>query len=277
MRGFRELDRVLRGAAAPAPGETALPIPLGPLCAVNAALAALYGVCMGFFGVFGRVEPDFRFLLADAVKVPLLLLLTLVVTFPSLYVFNALVGSRLGALDLARLMAATIGVLVAVLAAFGPIVAFFSVTTTSYPFIVILNVVVFTVAAGFAVTFLLRTADKLTTPLPTPPSPAPAEARVPEGALPPVVATLEEPAPSGSEPRERRRRAEPAPKPPEPDPKVRAVLWGWLVVFALVGAQMSWVLRPFIGTPQKEFTWFRPRDGSFFEGVMKALGALLSR
>lgn len=168
-----------------APGQTGLDVPLGPLLVVNVLLAAAYGVCMGFFGVFGREVPDGRFILADAVKVPLLFLLTLFVTFPSLYVFNALVGSRLGLLDLARLMACALGVLVAVLAAFGPIVAFFSVTTTSYPFIVLLNVAVFALAAGFAIVFLLRTVDRLTTPLVV----APPAAEVAE--LPPVVAALE--------------------------------------------------------------------------------------
>jgi hypothetical protein len=59
-----------------------------------------------------------------------------------------------------------------------------------------------------------------------------------------------------------------------PDSKVRAVYWVWLAVFALVGAQMSWVLRPFIGTPRAEFAWFRPRDGSFFEGVATAVRQL---
>ena len=36
--------------------------------------------------------------LATTLKVPALLFLTLAVTFPSLYVFNALVGSRLNVL-----------------------------------------------------------------------------------------------------------------------------------------------------------------------------------
>src|SRR5215218_9330014 len=197
MRGFRELDRILRGAGAGAPGSEAgvLAVPLGPLLTVNVILASLYGVCMGFFGVFGRPEPEWRFVVADAIKVPLLFFFTLVVTFPSLYVFNALVGSRLGITELARLLGAALGVLVAVLAAFGAIVAFFSVTTTSYPFIVLLNVAVFTLAAGFAITFLLRTVDRLTTPplvLPAAPTAEPA-------ALPPVVATLEG-APAGEAP-----------------------------------------------------------------------------
>ena len=254
MRGFRELDRILRGDAttAVAPGQ-APAVSLVPLVLVNVLLAAGYGVCMGFFGVFGRAQPDVRFVLADAVKVPLLFVLTVAVTFPSLYVFNALVGSRLGIADLARLMASALGVLVAVLAAFGPIVAFFSVTTTSYPFIVLLNVAVFALAAGFAVAFLQRAVDKHTLPPPLPPA----------DDLPP--------ADEAGEARPRRPRAQPR---PEPDPKVRAVFRVWFVVFALVGGQMSWVLRPFIGSPAYEFAWFRPRDGSFFAGVMKSLQML---
>jgi hypothetical protein len=48
------------------------------------------------------------------------------------------------------------------------------------------------------------------------------------------------------------------------------------VIYALVGAQMSWILRPFIGTPGLEFELFRPRHGSFFEAICKALWQFLS-
>jgi hypothetical protein len=50
-------------------------------------------------------------------------------------------------------------------------------------------------------------------------------------------------------------------------PPVRMVFRIWLVVFALVGAQMGWVLRPFIGAPGKEFTWLRPVESNFFEAM----------
>ena len=48
-------------------------------------------------------------LLASTIKVPALFFLTLAVTFPSLYVFNALVGSRLR-------ISALLGLLIAALA-----------------------------------------------------------------------------------------------------------------------------------------------------------------
>jgi hypothetical protein len=255
MKGLRELDRVLRGETNPSA------IALGPLVLASVLLAAFYGVCMGIYGLSGRPEPEFRQMIADVVKVPLLFVLTLVVTFPSLYVFNALVGSRLGVADLARLMTAALGVLVAVLAAFGPIVGFFSVTTTSYPFVVLMNVAVFALAAAFGLSHLTKAIERV---LPRPAvarpvrRPEPESELVVEGeAVPPVVEPV-------------RAEIEVGPPPASPE-TVRTVFRVWLAVFALVGAQMSWVLRPFIGSPTREFTWFRPRESSFFEAVVRSV------
>lgn len=261
MQGLRELDRVLRGDA----GRVGTPVSLRPLLAANILLAALYGVCMGVYGLSGREVPEYRHMIADAVKVPLVFLLTIVVTFPSLYVFSALVGSRLTAIDLARLLTAALAVLLAVLAAFGPIVGFFSVTTSSYPFVVLLNVAVFTLAGVFGLSYFTRTLDAML-PKPPPPPRRVRPVRPPEGgdANVPVAEVAELP-------------VAPVAADPVPDPAaVRMVVRVWLVAFALVGAQMSWVLRPFIGSPHLEFTWFRPRQSSFFEAVVKALRMLLN-
>jgi hypothetical protein len=258
MKGLKELDRVLRCEAnRTADGERGPNVALLPLLTANLLLAASYGVCMGIFGVSGRPEPEFRQTIADAVKVPLLFLLTLAVTFPSLYVFNALVGSRLGVWDLARLMTAGLGVLLAVLAAFGPIVGFFSVTTSSYPFVVLMNVAVFTLSAAFGLSYLIRTLNHI---LPRPMAARPAPRVNPDidiEAIParePPVAETEAPTTRSS--------------------AAQTVLYVWLAVFALVGAQMSWVLRPFIGSPTEEFTWFRPREASFFEAVVRSMRML---
>jgi len=53
-------------------------------------------------------------MLVSALKVPLLFFLTLVVTFPSLYVFNTLTGSRLTGESVLRLLVASSGVMLAV-------------------------------------------------------------------------------------------------------------------------------------------------------------------
>jgi len=261
MRGLREIDRILRGELTSATklGESGLSFPLSHVIYANILLAAFTGVCLGVYGIANRSDAEYRFMVADAIKVPLLFLLTLAITFPSLYVFNALAGSRLGVAQLARLMAAALAVLLAVLASFGPIVAFFSITSTSYAFILLLTVAIFTVAGGFGINFLWRTIVKLTSrivPLATAPEP-PADDS--ERVEPPIAGMAAEPA------------------------RIAAAIhnWAvvrvfgfWMVAFALVGMQMSWVLRPFIGSPRSDFTWFRPRQDSFFEAVANALRML---
>ncbi len=159
MRGLREIDRILRGEVTSASDlrEKGLAFQLGQVIFASILLAAFFGLCLGVYGIANRNVPEFRFMVADAIKVPLLFLLTLAITFPSLYVFNALVGSPLGVAQIGRLMAAALAVLLAVLASFGPIVAFFSITNTSYPFILLLTVAVFILAGGFGIHFLWRT------------------------------------------------------------------------------------------------------------------------
>lgn len=249
MNGLRELDRILRGevTTAEALGADDAGFRLEPLARVLLLLAAAYGVCMGTYGVFRPGDPEFRQFSATVVKVPLLFALTLVVTFPSLYVFNTLLGSRLRVSELLRLVVAGLGVLLAVLAAFGPIVAFFSVTTTSYAFIVLLNVAVFGTAGAFGMGYMHRLLMRL-------PGPVAASDEYE------LVESPGEPAPAARPVRSRRS---------------NAVFYVWMAVFGLVGGQMGWVLRPFIGSPDMPFTWFRPREASFFEGVFRSLKTLL--
>ncbi len=250
----RELDSILRGEATrlPALREGKINIAVGGLSVLLVLLGAFYGFCMGWYALFNRDAPEFQQALASTVKVPALFLLTLVVTFPSLYVFNALVGSRLQVGSLFRLLLASLAVTLAVLASFGPIVAFFSVTTSSYPFISVLNVLLFAVAGGLTIAARPQPAPEAPVPVPAdaPPPPAGPAASAPPGALDPAGGHV-----LGR--------------------NVKVVFYVWVVVFALVGAQMSWVLRPFIGDPAQPFTWFRPRQSHFFEAVWNDLRHLV--
>ncbi len=56
----------------------------------------------------------------------------------------------------------------------------------------------------------------------------------------------------------------------------RWLLRAWLVLYAFIGVQMGWVLRPFIGNPNQPFTWLRERDSYFFKAVWQALVSLFS-
>ncbi|MCO5297162.1 MAG: hypothetical protein M9921_09925 [Fimbriimonadaceae bacterium] len=54
------------------------------------------------------------------------------------------------------------------------------------------------------------------------------------------------------------------------DPRHRAMMRAWLGIFAFVGIQMGWVLRPFIGNPAEPTTFFRHEAwGNAYEMVAR--------
>jgi len=280
---IQSLDRILRGEATRLPQlqQGAIDIPVGGLSFLMLLLGMFYGACMGVSAVIGRWPTDKRYMgceqmLASMAKVPMLYFLTLVVTFPSLYVFNALVGSRLSMLSVLRLLIASGGVMLAVLASFGPIVGFFAVSTTSYPFMQLLNVIVFSIAGFLSLAFLLRTLDRLSiaqemeefaqsSPPPEADAPdAPDAEEMPVAAQPPMRSWAATPGPleKGHD---------------RPTAKhISTIFRIWVCVFGLVGAQMSWVLRPFIGNPDSDFTFFRPRASNFFEALFDVAVRLMT-
>lgn len=280
---FEHLDRVLRGEAT-RPSELSkgtIEIPTFGLTTVVILLGFIYGLCMGCFGlmrVFNMPAGDVITvplgeyqllipwqLIATTVKVPALFLLTLLVTFPSLYVFNALVGSRLMVRAAWRLLIATLGVTLAVLASLGPVVAFFSVSTSSYPFMVLLNVLIYGVAGVLGLKFLLQTLNRLTMATRYDITEPVLAEEVPSEGAEPVAVT-------------------PTPKEIGALEQVEGHFLGrhvmtifriWVIVFGLIGAQMSWVLRPFVGDPSTPFTWFRPRESNFFQAVYDSIYYML--
>lgn len=253
----KSLDGLLRGETTKlaALRRGTIEVPAGGLAFLILILGGFYGACMASFSAFNRPGgAAILQMIASAGKVPLLFFLTLAVTFPSLYVFNALIGSRLTLRAVWQLLIATLAVMVAILASLGPVVAFFSVSTTGYNFMLLFNVVICAAAGFLGLKFLLFTLHRLTIVLDEPSTPAPQIQgefqSEPKGAL----EKMEGRAFGGS---------------------VKAIFRIWVVVFALVGAQMSWVLRPFIGAPNIAFSFLRERDSNFFEAVLRALGHLL--
>jgi hypothetical protein len=276
----RSLDRILKGEATrpEALRSGSIDLPLGGLSLVLLLLGIFYGLCMGGFAIITRWGTEKAYMgwqqaAASAVKVPLLFLLTLLVTLPSLYVFNALVGSRLTLRSVVRLLVAALAVMLALQASFGTIIVFFSVSTTSYAFMVLLNVVLFAVSGFLGLGFLLQTLHRLsqvqsvaepTTPtsgaIAEPPPPGPDEM-----APPTIPASPAPPASPGALDRVSGLRS---------DQSVKAVFRIWVLVFGLVGAQMGWVLRPFVGHPRADFTFFRERKDNFFSAVVGKVGEL---
>jgi hypothetical protein len=287
------LDRLLRGDATRMTVLRAgsLEIPIGGMSLLVAGLGAVYGICMGSYAVFSSGDDALLQMLATSIKVPLLLVLTLVVTFPSLYAFNALIGSRLSIDGVLRLLIASLAVIVAVLASLGPIVAFFSVSTTSYYFMLILNVAVFSLAGILGLKFLHHTLHRMSVVR----SEGGGERSEEGGAR-----SEEEDAWGGMREEEwddklvaagvrrvgasarrvdrpRARRAAGALDRIDgegPDRRVRTVFKVWGVLFAFVGAQMSWVLSPFLGKPNTPFILFGGKGSNFFEYLLRAIERL---
>ncbi|HVJ80427.1 MAG TPA: hypothetical protein VNC50_05095 [Planctomycetia bacterium] len=262
---FREIDQILRGERTrpTALDAAGVPLSLARVGFMLILLGAIYGASVGLNGVFGRPVPEWRQVAASAVKVPALFLLTGAITFPSLYVFSALLDIRLSAASMLKLLFAAGAVTLALLASLGPIVAFFSVSTSSYLFMVFLTVLCFALAGLMGTQFLWRTLQRLTA----------------AAFGPPAAQSVADP--------ETGEAVSPAPPPPPLGPlealaqaievrRVRGVFFIWGLLFAVVGAQTGWLLRPFVGNPQVPFAWLRPKDSNFFEAIWQVITALLA-
>ena len=243
---MRELDRLVRGDATRISvlRQGGIDVTSDALQIAIVVLGLVYGVCMGTYCLLKGDATAWLQFFSGIVKVPALFLLTLLVTFPSLYVFNALVGSRLPLAALWRLLMSSMAITLAVLASFGPIVAFFSVSTTSYSFMLLLNVLVCGASGILGLKFLMQTLHRLSVldSNSKQMSDDATEKTEPEGALDTLDGQVL-------------------------GPHLRFVFRVWILVFALVGAQMSWILRPFLGSPEKPFEFLRSRESNFFEAV----------
>lgn len=230
-----EIDKLLRGELLDSddPESTWISLRMRILVVVGLVLGVVYGLCMGFYGVVNRGWEGVWQLMASAVKVPLLFILTLIVTFPSLYVFSALLRSRLRLEQTLKLLIAAIAVNLTVLASLGPVVALFTLSTRSHSFMVLLNVMVFAVAGIIGLGFLVRMLRR-------------------------VFAAAEQ---------------VPSPR-TKPADNARWVFRIWLLIFAVVGAQMGWILRPFVGNPDLPFEFVRDQWSNFFAAVVAMLSDL---
>jgi hypothetical protein len=152
---LERVDQLLRGGPWPREGVRGAP-PAATLLAATVALGAAYGACMGIYGWRWGEDYGPPHVAAVALKVPLLLLASAVVTGPSLYVFGALAGSDLRPRDAVRLMLAANALIAAALASLAPVTVFFTFSTRSHPFLVLLNAALFALAGSAGLRFLWR-------------------------------------------------------------------------------------------------------------------------
>jgi hypothetical protein len=188
MRGlWRRAEAILRGN--PGPGAWQLVLGCG----------LAYGGVMGAFGFrSGQVA-------ISAIKVPLLLLATLLISLPSFFVLNTLLGVRSDFAAAWRAVMASQAGLTIVLASLAPLTAFWYASSADYRSAIFFNALMFAVASVSA-QWLLRRSYR------------------------PLI---------------------------ERDPRHRPLLRIWIVLYAFVGIQMGWNLRPFVGAPEEPVRFFR--------------------
>lgn len=116
--------------------------------------SAVYGGTMGFYA--GGLQ-----IIYDAIKIPLLLLISVYITIPSYYVLSSLLGGRVAFRQMVVLLLSGPTIMSVVLLALVPVNLFFIFTTanatyTSYAFLVLLNIAIFVLAGLSAVVYVSR-------------------------------------------------------------------------------------------------------------------------
>lgn len=278
LRWWHELDAILRRSS---DGETCIEQSLWRLLLAAACSGGLYGSFVGWFAIKSFGWPGWMQIVAAAVKIPLLFMLTLAVTFPSLYLFSALLDAPLGFRQTLRLLMTAILVTLAAAASFGPILGFFTLSTESYAFMLLLNVALLGTAGVIGMAFLMvrmRTAESEVSAqeqeatehraevaeTSTEPKTAERSTDEPPPSVPPRVATW-----SRTQTHSALRGLPPTIH------RGSGLLQLWILIYGLVGVQMAWILRPFVGNPEGELAFFRPVGGNFFEGLFRAIERLL--
>lgn len=120
--------------------------------------SAIYGMTMGAYA--GGLQ-----VLYSAVKIPMLLLVSLCLTVPSYYVLYSLLGGRGTLGQTITLLLASFTIMSTVLIALVPVNLFFIITSekssTTYVFTVLLNIVIFALGGFFAIGYFITGAKKL--------------------------------------------------------------------------------------------------------------------
>ena len=184
------------------------------------ALCAFYGVAAGAYA--GALQA-----VSAALKLPLLIIATLVICFPAFFVVQILVGSRLRFSQVLVLVLAALDLTAILLAAFVPVTVFFLITGANYYFLQLLHVLAVLVAGGFGM-YALHEGLALV-----------CERR-------------------GVYPR-----------------KALTIMRAWALLFAFVGIQMAWNLRPFLGDRGEPFRVFRSYEGNFYAAIVYSINKLL--
>ena len=234
-----------------------------------------------FFAIYGAIigsSSSWMQMIASAIKLPALYLITLVICLPTLFFFDVLFGSKLGFGQYVALLLTAMSTISVLLFSFAPITLFFLISVHDYDFFLLLNVAIFALTGLIGTRLFyhgMRSLAERDAPRLQP-------AGLPKG-LPdddPFYESDEE----GGGPYKIRDFAPPDDLPVATKPGTLAdeassdlqdtrlkLLKFWLVLYALVGSQLGWTLRPFFGAPSETFQLFRQIEGNFYGTVFRVI------
>lgn len=197
-----------------------LPNKIISLLVCSSLFLAMYGGIIGAYHSWMQA-------LSSAVKLPALYLITLLVCLPTLFFANIIFGSKRTFAQHFALVLTAVSVTSVLLFSFAPITLFFLITTNNYQFLILLNVIVFSLTGFIGISSLYNATT--------------------------IVLEQDD----------------------ESSKTRKKIIQSWLLLYAFVGSQLGWTLRPFFGTPDSAFQLFREREGNFYLSVMQSLGYLL--
>ena len=109
----------------------------------------IYGVVMGSYNGFLQS-------MVTGVKLPCLIMLSLLICFPALYVIQYMIGSTMTLYQMANIILSGFVVFSTIALSFAPIVIFFMITSENYAFLKLLHVTIFTFSGVFAVKTIIN-------------------------------------------------------------------------------------------------------------------------
>ncbi|MCD6595462.1 actin-binding WH2 domain-containing protein [bacterium] len=193
---------------------------IAQLFLISVILFAIYGFVMGIYN-----SPMQAF--SSMVKVPILFYLSLLISYPALFVFNIILGSKLSIGQSMAMVLSAYVLIACILASFAPIALFFILIGSSYPFLRLLHVAIFGIA-GIAGMVVLNQGFVLA--------------------------------------------CEHHSIYPHQGIKVFQI---WVIIFAFVGTQLAWNLRPYLGNKKFPFQFFRKQESNFYAHIFHTVGEFL--
>ena len=126
---------------------------------LKSKISALMISSFCFFAIYGAIIGMFHSplqSLASAIKLPALYLITLLVCLPTLYIFNALFGSKKTIAQHFTYLLTAVCVIAVLFCAFAPVTLFFLITVNDYSFFLLMNVIIFSLTGILGVSFLYQ-------------------------------------------------------------------------------------------------------------------------